>query len=69
MTREELHTAMTKQGTSLMLCDGLWGGLGKGREAQVGGVACIIMADLCHCIAETQHCKAIPSPPPPPVKN
>ena len=55
---------MTKQGTSQTLCDGLWGGWEEVMEAQVRGVVCIIMADLCHCIAETQHCKAIPSPLP-----
>ena len=29
-----------------------WGG-GEGREAQEGGDICIIMADLCCCMAET----------------
>lgn len=58
---------MTKQGTSRTLCDGLWGGWEEVMEAQVGGVVCIIMADLCRCIAETHTVKQFPHPSP--VKN
>ena len=37
------------------------GGMGGwcGREVQEGGVIGIHIADSLHCMAETQHCKAI----------
>ena len=32
----------------------------EGRETHEGGDICIIMADLCYCMLETNtHCKAI----------
>lgn len=37
----------------------LQGKKNEGREAQEEGDKRIIMADLCWCSAETQHCKAI----------
>ena len=38
-----------------MLCDDLEGGdgVGGGREVPEGGDICILMADLWHCMAET----------------
>ena len=37
-----------------MLCDNLEGGIGRGgREVQEGGDICMLMADSCCCMAET----------------
>ena len=38
-----------------MLCDDLegWGGVGGGREVQEREDICILMADSCCCMAET----------------
>ena len=38
-----------------MLCDDLGGGMGVGggREAQEAEHICLLMADLCGCMAET----------------
>ena len=41
------------QGASQMLCDDPEGWDGGGRDAQVGGDTCIMMADLCCFTAET----------------
>ena len=39
----------------MRLCDNLevWDGVGGGREAQEGGDICILIADTCRCMAET----------------
>ena len=39
----------------MRLCDNLevWDGVGDGREAQEGGDICILIADTCRCMAET----------------
>ena len=47
--------AVLRRELNLVLCDSLegWGGVGGGREVQEVGVICILMADSCWCVAET----------------
>ena len=42
-------------GSSTQCFDDLegWGGVGSGREVQEGGDICILMADSCYCMVET----------------
>ena len=53
--KELVGICCMKQGAQLVLCDNRegWHAVGGGRQVQEGGNVCILTADSCRCMAET----------------